>query len=156
MRVIVLSGFPGSGKSTYAAQFDAYNAWNNPEGTHAIICSADHYMIDDADKYHFDRAKLGMCHAACMRRFVDYITKWHAYNDILVVDNTNLSAAEISPYMLVAAAYNVPAEIHRIHCDPKVAFARQTHGVPRGNFNRMVESFNRRDVWAHWDVREIK
>jgi hypothetical protein len=141
MKVVILSGIPGSGKSTYAASLGA------------TICSADDYMIDWHGKYHFDAANLGRCHALCMRHFVNHCVTWKS--SLIVVDNTNLAAAEISPYALVATAFDYSVEIHRIYCDPSVAFARQTHGVPKAAHDRMAAAFAKHDVMPWWNVVEV-
>jgi hypothetical protein len=47
-----------------------------------------------------------------------------------MVDNTNITATEIAPYMLGAAAFGATAEIVTLWCDPIVALQRGVHSVP--------------------------
>jgi predicted kinase len=140
-RVTILSGVPGSGKSTYARDF------LKPD----VTVSADNFFIRDG-VYRFDPTKLTEAHRECYRRFLYAIRSSDSH---IVVDNTNLSAHEISPYWAVGDVYGFTVTIIRVRCDPEVAFKRQTHGVPRATFDRMVANFNKRDVLPWWNVIEF-
>lgn len=142
-KVVILSGIPGSGKSTLAQSLRV-----TPD---VVVCSADDLFVENG-VYRFDLAKLGHAHRACWRKFQRALQDGL---ELVVVDNTNLSAAEIAPYVLPAEAWGYQVEIVRVHCDPAVAFARQTHGVPAEGFARMVEAFNKRDVMPWWSVEDV-
>jgi hypothetical protein len=106
-KVIVMSGVSGSGKSTYAEKI-----LNETQG---VKVSADHFFMKDG-VYAFDVAKLGAAHADCFRRFINFINETHfttcdTKENVVVVDNTNCTEAEISPYMLASAAFGWEAEI---------------------------------------------
>lgn len=126
MRVIVLRGVPGSGKSHQAACM-----------TGATVVSADHYFIDSDGEYKFDPSKIAAAHAACLRRFLDELTS--PSSELLIVDNTNASIAEMAPYMALAGAFGVEAEIIEVACDPAVAAARNVHGVPPDVVHKLHE-----------------
>lgn len=115
MKVTILRGISGSGKSTYAKE-------NYPEDS--IVSADDFFMVDG--EYRFDPEDLSLAHASC---FSDAITRLETCRDV-VIDNTNTSVWEISPYVLLAQAYEAQIEIIRVDCDPAVAAARNTHGVP--------------------------
>lgn len=117
MRVIVLRGIPGSGKSHQAASI-----------TGATIVSADHFFIEHTGEYKFVPSLLGEAHAACLRRYLEELRS--PSSELLIVDNTNASVAEIAPYMALASAFGVNAEIIEVDCDPVEAAARNIHGVP--------------------------
>lgn len=144
MRVVILSGISGSGKSTIAAALAA-----NAENGKAVICSADDFFMQDGT-YKFDFTKRGAAHAACLRKFVALITECE--NDI-VVDNTNTSAVEIAPYVALAAAYGVECEIVTILIDPVVAAQRNTHGVPEAGCKRMDAALRSRQLPPFWNVK---
>jgi len=114
MMMRILRGVSGSGKSIMAAEM--------PQ---AVVVSADDFFMVDG-KYQFDVTKLGDAHGSCFRRAIEAL---QAGKD-LVVDNTNCSVVEVAPYMLLAQAFGAETEIVRINCDPVVALARNTHGVP--------------------------
>lgn len=116
--VIILSGLPGSGKSTYARQLEEQT---KEAGNCLQVFSADHFFLDDAGNYNFDVSQIGKAHAECYRKFLEAVQQYTSpdkyKNDIvLLVDNTNLSAWEISPYVQVASAYEMPCKIVTIKC----------------------------------------
>ena len=133
MRVIVLRGIPGSGKSHQAASV-----------TGATIVSADHFFLDAEGEYKFDPARLADAHAACLRRFIDELTS--PSSELLIVDNTNASVAEMAPYMAVASAFGAPAEIIEVACDPAVAAARNIHSVPADVVTRIHDTIRINDA----------
>lgn len=126
-RVIIMRGIPGSGKSTYVR--------NRFPG--ALVCSADHYF-EQSGEYKFDASKLSEAHSACLRRFVRAVA--HYGSLLVVVDNTNISAAEIAPYFQLAQAYGYEVTIYTVECQPAVAAKRNVHGVPEATIERMAKS----------------
>lgn len=141
MKVMILRGLPGSGKSTFTRQYEG-----------AVICSADHYF-ETLDGYKFNPSELPNAHAACFRKFLGALQNGH--DDVIIVDNTNTTAWEISPYVAAAQAYGIEAEVVHIECDPEVAFTRQTHGVPRHAFEAMSERLNE-GLPPFWKVRKVR
>lgn len=127
IRVVILQGAPGAGKSTWIAA--------NVPST-AVVVSADHYFMRDGE-YRFDASKLGEAHAQCMRRFVEEITDATAF---LVVDNTSPRVSDLSPYYSVARAFGAEVTIVRVLCDPDLAAQRNTHGVPIEAVRRIAAS----------------
>jgi len=144
MRVIIMQGTPGSGKSTEASGF----------GPDATIVSADHYFEDPiTGEYRFNPAKLGEAHASCMRSFLRACEDASAAS-VIVVDNTNITIDQMSPYYLVARAYKASVEVRRVACDPEVAAARNSHGVPRETVLRMARMMQ--DPPKFWDCTFVK
>lgn len=144
MRVIVLRGIPGSGKSTYAAQHHPC----------AVVCSADAWFVGADGMYRFDPRQLPQAHQACMRRFLEAL---QAGAPEIVVDNTATSAIEVAPYVLVGEALGAEVEIVTIRAAPEAAYARQTHGVPSeafaGMVRRLAEGTDALPRW--WRHREV-
>jgi predicted kinase len=127
MKVIVMQGLPGSGKSTWIK--------NNCPG--AVVCSADHYFTDrETGEYKFDPTKIGEAHKECLRAFLDAT---EAEEDLVVVDNTNLSLWEMATYIQVAAARGYTVEVVRIMADPGVCAQRNVHGVPLKTILQMAD-----------------
>jgi predicted kinase len=124
--VTVLVGVPGSGKSHHTESL-----------TGAVVVSADHYFVElGGGTYAFDPSKLGAAHGQCLRRYTEALQRGESH---VVVDNTNTTSLEMAPYVSLALAYGYRVEIVRVTCDPAVAAARNTHGVPEGAIRAMHE-----------------
>lgn len=137
-KLICLRGLPGSGKTTLAYTLSG------------AVYSADDFFMVPGKGYCFDPSKLSLAHGTC---FKGVLTALRGREAVVVVDNTNLSAWEISPYALAAQAYDYEFEVVTLECDPEAAFARQTHGVPRLSFDRMVGNLEKRDLLPWWSHR---
>jgi predicted kinase len=130
MKVIVFRGLPGSGKSTLIEK----------EFGDVPVVSADHFFIGKDGVYRFDPALIGKAHGACFRRFIQLIER---DLDLIVVDNTNTTEVEVAPYMLAAQAFGYEAKVVTVTCDPKIAAARNTHGVPEEVVLKMAVSLSK-------------
>lgn len=119
-KVIILRGCSGSGKSTYIK-------------THlplSRVCSADHFFMED-NKYVFVPEKLNLAHATCINKFLELLDAFVEVGTDLaffVIDNTNISVADIAPYVALASAYGLEHEIVTLDCPPELA--TNVHGVP--------------------------
>lgn len=128
MQVIILRGIPGCGKSTYAKK-------HFPQ---AKIVSADDFFMQTGE-YHFDGEKLSQAHQSCWRAFYEAISQ---KEPLVIVDNTNTAAFEISPYVLPSEANGYEVSIITLMCDPAVAAARNIHHVPLQTVERMAKRLN--------------
>lgn len=143
-QVIVMQGIPGSGKSTHIKE-----RWWSPEGN-VVVVSANHYFTElGGGTYAFDPSKLSEAHGKCFRNFI--MALWTG-KDVVIVDNTNTTTAEVAPYMAAAAAWGYEAEIRRIECDPEVAAARNIHGVSSAGVNAMAERLAAFQPMPWWKV----
>lgn len=141
MRVYIMRGAPGSGKSTWVKKI---------LGPEVEVVSADHYFMQDG-VYRFDAAKLPAAHDACLRAFTK-VMKYGATR-VLVVDNTNTKVFEIAPYYRLAEAYGHDVEIIWIVAPAEVCKARNTHGVPDATIDAMVNGVEALPPW--WKVRVV-
>ena len=141
MKLTILRGLPGSGKSTYIPRLEAAGA---------AVASADNFpgLYTYADgTVSIDVTKLDPAHGASYRTAIEAL---QAGRDC-VVDNTNLSADEVLPYVAIAQAFRADCAIVTLKVNPETAFARQTHGVPREVFfDRMVPTFEAFEPPFHW------
>lgn len=144
MKITILRGIPGSGKSTYAK--------HNSAG--ATVVSADHFF-EKSGTYQFNPAQLPEAHGECLRKFVEAV---QAKAGHVVVDNTGTSIAEVAPYAALALAYGGELEIVTVLCDATVAAARNVHGVPpeavAAMDRRLKEETTRLPPW--WPHRTVE
>lgn len=142
--MFIMQGLPGSGKS-----FWTVNATLLHPG--AVVVSADDheglYMRDVSGKVVAVRSYLlGAAHGACFRAAVQAAQ----LRKTVIVDNTNTTVAEVSPYIMLAQAYGLQPIILRIQADPEVCAARNTHAVPRDVIYRLAEHLRQFTAPAHW------
>jgi len=126
-KIKVLRGLPGAGKSTFVKG-------NFPEAT---VLSADDYFVGEDDVYRFNPADIGLAHGRCFRLVIEALQRG---DELVVVDNTATTIAEVAPYMLAAQAYGYDAEIITLRCDPAIAASRNIHGVPEPLVMKMAEA----------------
>jgi|CXWL01.1.fsa_nt_gi predicted kinase len=135
LTVTIMQGVPGAGKSYVA------HRWRlaSPE---TVVVSADGYpglyVYDQGPGKPptYDRALQGKAHGWCFRRAWEAL----AQGASIIVDNTNLSALEIAPYILMAQAFEAAPRIVRVPCQPDRAWARNVHGLPADIHEKMVRA----------------
>jgi predicted kinase len=154
-KVIVMRGLPGSGKSTTVQSLQIAG---KAMGIEVFVVSADHYfMMPGTGSYRFDASKLGEAHATCMREFIRVLEARHD-DFTLIVDNTNISSVEIAPYMSVAAAFGVSAEVWTIEVKEDefdTCADRNIHGVPRDTIIGMRDRMLREVLPPYWKQKVL-
>jgi len=153
----ILSGVSGIGKSLLSSHI-----WKRviDAGLVASLINADRFHENPATgEYEFDIAKAGEAHNWSFRGALSAFG-WHRGGceeipvDTVIVDNTNCTAAEMSPYILAATASGYEVKIIRVSGDFEAAFARNSHGVPRNVFDYMVAEFEKKSLAPWWEVSE--
>lgn len=141
MKVSIMRGLPGSGKTTHAKTLSR------------VIISADIFFVDSDGRYRFNPELIKEAHNFCLRQFIKALDG----TENIIVDNTNLNVWEVAPYYRITEAFNCEVEIVEMNCLPNVAFARQIHGVPQDTFNSMIGKFLlfKSQVPTWWKIRSV-
>lgn len=122
MKVVIMIGATGSGKSHYIRH-------ELPRG--ARVFSADDFFTDVRGAYNFDKEKLPEAHQDCMYRFISAIHNTALEDQVFVIDNTNVSIAQVAPYIAVARAHRAEVELVWMREDRlEVCHGRNVHGAP--------------------------
>jgi hypothetical protein len=115
MKVIIMAGAPGSGKTTWLEGLEHQPA----------ILSANDYFVGTDGVYRFNPQELAEAHGFCMRKFLACMHNHAQRGCDVAVDNCNTRLIDLVPYVRIAQAHQVPVEIH-------ACFGQypSKHGVP--------------------------
>ena len=133
--MVILRGLPGSGKSYLAKKLKSH--------FHGFIASADDYFMRNGD-YTFNPDQLSDAHKFC-REKVEAAARDH--KPLIIVDNTNLEAWEMLPYVKIALDHRY----HIVLLEPPTEWKYKPsqcayynrHGVPLDKISRQNERFDR-------------
>ncbi|KAI9555738.1 hypothetical protein GHT06_018253 [Daphnia sinensis] len=128
--LIIMRGVPGSGKSYLAHQLKG----------NGVVLSADDYFINYQGQYVFDRNLLGVAHESNQKRANEELQKG---TNPVIIDNTNLEAWEMQPYVIMALRYNYSIELIEPETpwreDVRILSQKNIHRVPREKIREMLE-----------------
>lgn len=142
----ICSGISGSGKSFLTKQLkDKLNDSGRYSGRYydILIFSTDYYWIRPDNVYDFNFRLLKEAHLWNQKTVRD----WYNYEDfyfppIAIIDNTNLTTKEITPYLDIAKAYSAKVTIVEPQTewryDVNECFKRNQHGVPLETLQKML------------------
>jgi predicted kinase len=150
MKVWMMQGIQGAGKSTWAKTFKATST-----GTH--ICSADDFFINDQGEYVYKKELQSTAHKYCKRQFTNLMVLGNQSMVIcsnIIIDNTNTNVRDINYYYDLAMLYDCDFEIIYLKAlDIEKTGARNAHKVPIDTIRRFVtnlETFEAtypKDLW---------
>jgi predicted kinase len=144
MKVIVMMGLPGSGKST----------WSKSVSGRKLILSSDNYFTDSDGNYNWTIKEAHKGHEDCLRRFMKVFWPKPPSGDpipgpeVVIIDNTNVRIHDISPYIRIAQAYGCQVEVKYIKTNIEVAKSRNIHRVPEIAYDIMQRNLdNLLKIW---------
>lgn len=133
LKLVVLRGLPGSGKSRYIRI--NHDPDMNPG---IVVCSADHFFMVDG-QYKFQPYLIGQAHEECKRKVLRLML---AGCPTIIIDNTNTQKWEYALYLDMAAAFGYKANIvevgDRQPSSIETYAKRNIHGVPRHAIEAMA------------------
>lgn len=129
MKLILMRGVSGSGKSTIARKLAQLES--------SVICSTDDYFLVDG-KYVFEPRMIGVNHSRNQERARDSMK-----NRIpqVIIDNTNTQAWEMIPY--VQAALELGYQIEIVEPEPATLEEIMRRQESRGDKNLPLEVVER-------------
>lgn len=149
----IMRGVPGSGKSTHARKM-RNDFLNEAPFRRSVIFSSDAKLhVDGVYTWTYERMK--KAHDDVLLDFVKDVSDGLAVNTLLIVDNTNTTAWEISPYYRLAEAYGWNVEIIQVNCPARTAAARTVHGVPLDKVLAMESRINVETLPPWWKVTHV-
>jgi hypothetical protein len=123
----------------------------NQYGLKAHAFSAD-FFFNTPEGYKFDAKKLRQAHDWCFGLFM--VAAANGKTPI-VVDNTNITVAEIAPYYRIGQFYGYDVEIVRCLAPFNNCLDRQTHGVPLETMRKMETEMRYQIYPIWWNIKEV-
>ena len=129
VRLLIVRGLPGAGKSYYASRRRGY-----------VHYEADQYWVGSDGVYRFDITRLKEAHSWCL----DTVTEALMEGRSVVVSNTFTTRHEILPY--IYAAEEARALVEVVHV---VGDFGSIHGVPAEALKKMAAR------WEPWEGERV-
>lgn len=146
MKVYLLRGVPGCGKSTFVHKESA--KYKTP-----LVCSADHFFNQNGS-YKFDPRKLGQAHGQCLSRFEAGLKDPKV--DAIFVDNTNIRYEDIERYINKCRDASVDWVVVSFAVDFEQIGDRNVHGVGKEFVWRMWNGLQKQPNKPDWPVMIVK
>ena len=143
--MIIMRGLPGSGKSSLAkAILEKSNkdVCIDANGRYRYASSDDYFMVSGS--YKFDATQLSASHNYS---FTQAMYGCQNFEDIVLVDNTNITRAEFTPYAMLGRAFSFKVILVHVEAPVGLCISRNRHGVPATTIERMAQNFENAFPW---------
>ncbi|KAK7081973.1 hypothetical protein SK128_023028 [Halocaridina rubra] len=132
--LVLMRGLPGSGKSTLAKEI---------KGCTGVVLSADDFFCDKFGKYKYESCKLREAHAWNTNRAR---VKLQESRSPIIIDNTNIQAWEMKPYVKLALHHGYDVDILEPESSwkftPRDLAKKNIHGVPKQKIKEMLDRYD--------------
>lgn len=145
-RMVILRGVSGAGKSRVASYLRKA-AWPLEV---TVASGDDHFTLLDG-RYRFNGSELGVAHKRCYRKVLDAALQC---NDLIVVDNTNVTMVEIAPYGRLGEALDYNVSVVTVCCEPMAAVQRNVHGVSEEKILSTLSRIRNERLSSWWETVE--
>lgn len=141
--IVIMRGAHGAGKTWWHQ-----TKYPQPD---KVVCSVDDYLMT-LQGYDTSADRPHMAAQRCFRKYMRTLTS-PTWRERVVVDNRNLNAVEMAPYIALAEACEVPYEI--VHVQPKgvpveTLATRGPHCVSKAKIHRMLVELNNARLPRTW------
>ncbi len=150
--VVILAGLPGVGKTHLCRQYEAEKVTMFGQGAVRTF-SHDVALTADDGYYSFSHEKLEDARRIVLAEFLKFLIN-PGSAVLAVVDNLNIDAVSIAPYLESALALGFVANVLRIDPGDRAlaCWARNVHRVPLGAFLDMKRRWAASKMPRHWAV----
>lgn len=131
MKLILIRGLPGSGKSTFAKCLQMMMctvAYEEGDRTYCSHFEADQFFVDDHGQYQFNAKNVIKAHGWCKGATAIHLTR----GTNVIVSNTFTRLWEMQPYIDMAKKYG--AELTVLTCEGNYG---NVHDVPEEVIEKM-------------------
>lgn len=135
MKVEILRGVPGAGKSAHAARMPG-----------AFVVNSDRYFTFADGSYHFNARLLPAIHERCLADFRQALSD---REPLIVVDKCNLSWFAVRPYAEEAREAGYAVRLLTFVAHPVACWKRNVHSVPRDKVFELDRA-RRKAVFPAW------
>lgn len=131
--LVLMRGLPGSGKTTLAKEM---------KGPTGVVLSTDDFFCDKHGRYIYDPSKIGEAHQWNKHRAIQRLKQGKTP---IIIDNTNLQAWEMKPYVQLALQYGYEVTILDVgtpwKLNSKELARKNIHGVPAKKIEEMKDRY---------------
>lgn len=161
MKVRVMRGLPGSGKTHFSSKI--LPKIFNIEEEFVSISSADNFFMKNG-VYRFNPKQLPYAHKSCRKKFLTALqSAEEEHLDLVIVDNTNTTPTEIAFYYDLATIYTNDVEILTIEPPAIMSHkdwldqccAKNAHGVPMKSITAMADRMQKNKLPWFWKEKMI-